>query len=44
MSTPEGFPVRSFASAGEFETWLAVEHERAPGLNLRIAKKTAGIP
>ena len=44
MSTREGFAVRSFASAGEFEAWLADEHERAPGLYLRIAKKTAGIP
>jgi uncharacterized protein YdeI (YjbR/CyaY-like superfamily) len=38
------FEVRAFASAADFDAWLAVEHDRAPGLFLRIAKKSSGIP
>jgi hypothetical protein len=30
------FETRAFASAAEFDTWLA-EHDQAPGLFLRIA-------
>jgi uncharacterized protein YdeI (YjbR/CyaY-like superfamily) len=37
------FETRAFAFAAEFDTWLA-EHDRAPGLFLRIAKKSAGVP
>jgi uncharacterized protein YdeI (YjbR/CyaY-like superfamily) len=37
------FETRAFASAAEFDTWLA-EHDQAPGLFLRIAKKSAGAP
>jgi uncharacterized protein YdeI (YjbR/CyaY-like superfamily) len=44
VDTREGFAVRSFASAGELEAWLDAEHDRAPGLYLRIAKKGSGIP
>ena len=44
VSTRDGFAVRSFPSAGELEAWLEAEHERAPGLYLQVAKKTAGIP
>jgi uncharacterized protein YdeI (YjbR/CyaY-like superfamily) len=43
VATPEDLPVHAFASAAEFETWLAAEHERAPGLYLQIAKKSAGM-
>jgi uncharacterized protein YdeI (YjbR/CyaY-like superfamily) len=38
------FEARAFPSAAEFDAWLAAEHDRAPGLFLRIAKKSAGIP
>jgi uncharacterized protein YdeI (YjbR/CyaY-like superfamily) len=38
------FESRAFASAEDFDAWLAVEHDRAPGLFLRIAKKSSGIP
>jgi uncharacterized protein YdeI (YjbR/CyaY-like superfamily) len=44
VATPEEFAVRPFASAAEFEAWLDVEHERAPGLYVQLAKKAAGIP
>jgi uncharacterized protein YdeI (YjbR/CyaY-like superfamily) len=44
VATPEGFEVRPFASATEFEAWLDEEHERAPGVYVQIAKKAAGIP
>jgi uncharacterized protein YdeI (YjbR/CyaY-like superfamily) len=44
VATPEGFEVRPFAAPAEFEAWLEAEHERAPGLYLKIAKKAAGIP
>ena len=30
--------------AADFDTWLSAEHDRAHGLFLRIAKKSAGIP
>lgn len=35
-------PTRSFASAKSFRTWLHREHERSPGLWLKIAKKGSG--
>jgi uncharacterized protein YdeI (YjbR/CyaY-like superfamily) len=38
------FETRAFASAAEFDAWLAAEHDRAPGLFLRIAKRSSGIP
>jgi uncharacterized protein YdeI (YjbR/CyaY-like superfamily) len=38
------FETRAFGSAAEFDAWLAAEHERAPGVFLKIAKKSAGIP
>jgi uncharacterized protein YdeI (YjbR/CyaY-like superfamily) len=40
----DDLPVRSFASAAEFEAWLEAEHRTAPGLFLKIAKKSAGVP
>ena len=43
MGTPEGLGQRAFASPAEFEAWLEAEHERAPGLYVQIAKKSAGI-
>lgn len=44
MAAPEDFEVRAFASPAEFEAWLDAEHERAPGLYLKLAKKSSGIP
>ena len=38
------FETRAFASAADFDAWLDAEHDRAPGLFLRIAKKSSGIP
>lgn len=38
------FETRAFATAADFDAWLAAEHDRAPGLFLRVAKKSAGIP
>jgi uncharacterized protein YdeI (YjbR/CyaY-like superfamily) len=35
-------PIMSFASRGDWETWLAGQHETSPGLWLRIAKKDGG--
>jgi uncharacterized protein YdeI (YjbR/CyaY-like superfamily) len=36
-------PVIAFASKPEFEAWLEQQHERSPGLWLKIAKKGTGI-
>lgn len=41
---PPELPTLSFATADEFTEWLANNHDRAPGLWLRIAKKTAETP
>jgi uncharacterized protein YdeI (YjbR/CyaY-like superfamily) len=38
------FPTRAFPTAADFEEWLAAEHDRAPGLFLRLAKRSAGVP
>lgn len=38
------FQTRAFATAADFDAWLAAEHDRAPGLFLKIAKKSAGVP
>jgi uncharacterized protein YdeI (YjbR/CyaY-like superfamily) len=35
-------PVLAFASAAAFEAWLAAEHERSPGLWLKIARRETG--
>jgi uncharacterized protein YdeI (YjbR/CyaY-like superfamily) len=38
------FETRAFATAADFDAWLAAEHDRAPGLFVKIAKKSSGIP
>ncbi|OCK73884.1 hypothetical protein K432DRAFT_387141 [Lepidopterella palustris CBS 459.81] len=46
MSTkapPSDLPTYSFLSASEFETFLEREHATAPGLYLKLAKKSSGI-
>jgi uncharacterized protein YdeI (YjbR/CyaY-like superfamily) len=35
--------VQSFASAGDWERWLHEHHAEAPGVWLRLAKKSSGI-
>ncbi|MCZ2815671.1 YdeI/OmpD-associated family protein [Modestobacter sp. VKM Ac-2984] len=44
MADESTFETRAFATAADFDAWLAAEHDRAPGLFLRVAKKSAGIP
>jgi uncharacterized protein YdeI (YjbR/CyaY-like superfamily) len=44
VATPEGFEVRPFAAPADFEAWLEAEHDRAPGVYVKLAKKAAGIP
>jgi uncharacterized protein YdeI (YjbR/CyaY-like superfamily) len=38
------FETRVFPSAADFDAWLTTEHDRAPGVFVKIAKKSAGIP
>jgi uncharacterized protein YdeI (YjbR/CyaY-like superfamily) len=38
----DDLPIEAFASADEWETWLAGQHQTAPGLWMKIAKKDAG--
>jgi uncharacterized protein YdeI (YjbR/CyaY-like superfamily) len=38
------FPVQAFASAADFETFLEREHATAPGIFVKLAKKSSGIP
>ena len=44
VAIPTDLETRAFASAAELETWLDAEHDRSPGLYVRIAKKSAGVP
>ncbi|WP_138758138.1 YdeI/OmpD-associated family protein [Modestobacter altitudinis] len=44
MADDTTFETRAFPSAADFDAWLATEHDRAPGLFVKIAKKSAGIP
>ncbi|HJP72944.1 MAG TPA: YdeI/OmpD-associated family protein [Pseudonocardiaceae bacterium] len=39
----DDLPVREFASAADFERWLAAEHASAAGIWLKIARKETGI-
>jgi uncharacterized protein YdeI (YjbR/CyaY-like superfamily) len=36
-------PTMEFASAADFESWLAAEHKASTGIWLKIAKKASGI-
>ncbi|HEY7257274.1 MAG TPA: YdeI/OmpD-associated family protein [Solirubrobacterales bacterium] len=40
---PEELPVILFSSAAELEVWLEREHDRSPGIWLKIAKRGSGI-
>jgi uncharacterized protein YdeI (YjbR/CyaY-like superfamily) len=37
-------PVRGFKDAGAFERWLDRNHDRSPGLWIKVAKRDSGIP
>jgi uncharacterized protein YdeI (YjbR/CyaY-like superfamily) len=39
----EDYPLRAFATARAFETWLARNHAEADGIRIEIAKKASGI-
>jgi uncharacterized protein YdeI (YjbR/CyaY-like superfamily) len=38
------FETRTFATPAEFDAWLTAEHDRAPGVFAKLAKKASGIP
>jgi uncharacterized protein YdeI (YjbR/CyaY-like superfamily) len=38
------FETRAFPTAADFDAWLDAEHDRAPGLFVKFAKKSTGIP
>jgi uncharacterized protein YdeI (YjbR/CyaY-like superfamily) len=44
VADESGFQTQAFPSASDFDAWLDAEHDRVPGLFLKIAKKSAGIP
>jgi uncharacterized protein YdeI (YjbR/CyaY-like superfamily) len=44
VADDKSFEIRAFPTAADFDAWLAAEHDRAPGVFVRIAKKSAGIP
>ncbi|KAJ0415181.1 hypothetical protein BJY00DRAFT_305046 [Aspergillus carlsbadensis] len=41
---PENFPTHSFPDAPSFESFLEANHSTLPGLYLKLAKKSSGIP
>jgi uncharacterized protein YdeI (YjbR/CyaY-like superfamily) len=43
MDTKNGLPIIAFESQAAWEGWLAENHESAPGLWLKLAKKASGI-
>jgi uncharacterized protein YdeI (YjbR/CyaY-like superfamily) len=43
MDTKNGLPIIAFESQAAWEEWLAENHESAPGLWLKLAKKASGI-
>ncbi|SDF74011.1 Uncharacterized conserved protein YdeI, YjbR/CyaY-like superfamily, DUF1801 family [Blastococcus aurantiacus] len=44
MTLPTDLPVLAFADQAALEAWLEAEHESAPGLYVKIAKKGSGVP
>ncbi len=44
MADESEFETRTFATPAEFDAWLDAEHDRAPGLFVKMAKKASGIP
>jgi uncharacterized protein YdeI (YjbR/CyaY-like superfamily) len=43
VSAAPDLPVLAFASADEWEAWLAAEHETARGVWMKLAKKGSGV-
>jgi len=41
---PDQLPVLAFATQAELEAWLEAEHERAPGIHVRLSKKGVDVP
>ena len=41
---PSDLPIHPFSSAEDFQTFLDREHSASPGIYLKLAKKSAGIP
>jgi uncharacterized protein YdeI (YjbR/CyaY-like superfamily) len=41
--TKKDLPVRRFASRAAWQTWLAANHERSPGVWIEMAKKGSGL-
>ena len=44
MSEPTDLPVLAFPDQAAFEQWLEAEHERSPGVYVKVAKKGAPEP
>ncbi|TFV67786.1 UNVERIFIED_ORG: hypothetical protein E4P37_01460 [Bacillus sp. AZ43] len=44
MTLPTDFPVLAFPDQAALEEWLETHHGTAPGLYVKIAKKSAGVP
>lgn len=43
-TTKDELPIRGFASAKAFGTWLAKQHTKSPGIWLKIPKRGSGEP
>jgi uncharacterized protein YdeI (YjbR/CyaY-like superfamily) len=43
VTPPSDLPVLTFADQAAFEEWLEAEHQRSPGIYVRIAKKGAPL-
>jgi uncharacterized protein YdeI (YjbR/CyaY-like superfamily) len=44
VTLPTDLPVLAFPDQAALEEWLEAEHETAPGLYVRLAKKGSGVP
>jgi uncharacterized protein YdeI (YjbR/CyaY-like superfamily) len=44
VTLPTDLPVLPFPDQAALEAWLEAEHETAPGLYVKLAKKSAGVP
>jgi uncharacterized protein YdeI (YjbR/CyaY-like superfamily) len=44
VTMPTDLPVLPFADQAALEAWLEAEHASAPGLYVKIAKKSSGVP
>jgi uncharacterized protein YdeI (YjbR/CyaY-like superfamily) len=44
VTSPTDLPVLAFADQAALEAWLEAEHQTAPGLYVKLAKKGSGVP